>query len=889
MSHNYAIRPIYSELPASDGFEESDAVSTVEATSSPPAPPIPDFYIRNDMPFLDLGPADLPQDEGSDIDGDYDPSNVRAKKSTDTEKALAVLGFMKERFPRFSLRSFLDVLFTSDDGAIKNVTNTYLQTGGAIHLLDVAIGDKGMRDDDVGDWIMDKAALICEREVSWLTDRASRGPYFDDAQSLHLPSRCITVNLVQSFSLPGLLLRYERATSRLQKFLKIVISKDSPPVGLDAAGVRSQRNPDMGRTLITSMILNLRSRKTNLHGAMNALMLWDGRVPKRLVQALNRYGFCPSNPFLARAVESLTKDSVRLAKSVANDPEKLKLLPYDNFNWMARAYETSVTHGSTSHDQVSALLVVIRLPEGSPPSAAAELGSIHNFESTARTRHRLPSHQSLAEILPSQQDQLMFAANAATHIGHILTEEVQAFSAHRKDIPQFFDPHALPPDKSEEYFLPTYDQEQSSTRGNMLVIEHYFRDIFGIPKETFETQNFFLLGDRLTTARDRAAQDQRAVDRSEFRVDHLSSFEMLSGIMHFTMNQVHDCGKNMWGGANRDRMSLVTLLEKLPNRGDINLRKIDYYAWLRFLDVVLRALVLKAAMVVLNLKTPADLSQQTLTPQGFSVLCDRIAAEFLLPSVDRLEADGVKTLSGATESGNAVLMMHDIMTIREMRHAVKHGHPERMERMLKYWMPMFYAGGSFNYANEGMELLHNLNHDWPPDISPLLRGAMIMNNQGKPHTNKETDIRVEQFNKTVKSHAHGANARPGLLEKITPAIGHVQELTEQIFEDLGVNDEDQYHTKVRQHKDVAIILNLLCDANIFEFAKDTASPHSMIDLYRFGSHRVAGHDGGHERHLRRHHLRAHNERPQFTLQEALDNEMERWGIDYNNNDVDLYE
>jgi hypothetical protein len=36
-------------------------------------------------------------------------------------------------------------------------------------------------------------------------------------------------------------------------------------------------------------------------------------------------------------------------------------------------------------------------------------------------------------------------------------------------------------------------------------------------------------------------------------------------------------------------------------------------------------------------------------------------------------------------------------------------------------------------------------------------------------------------------------------------------------------------------------------------------------------------------------LELDNQRPEFTLQEALDNEMERWGIDYNNNDVDLYE
>ncbi|KAJ7356531.1 hypothetical protein DFH08DRAFT_688215 [Mycena albidolilacea] len=478
------------------------------------------------------------------------------------------------------------------------------------------------------------------------------------------------------------------------------------------------------------------------------------------------------------------------------------------------------------------------------------------------TLHRQLGHvilsrkQSLEDILPTAADQHMFAENAAKHIAHILSDEVPSLSSHQNDLPDFFDPHALPIRKTEEYFLPTYDQEQSSTRENMLVIDHYYQEVFQIPKATFEDRNFFLLGDRLTTARDRAAQDQRAVDRSEYRIDHLSSFKVLSGLMHFVLNQIQNIGKNTWGGANKDQVSLVTLLEKLPNRKNINLRKIDFYAWLRFFDAVLRALVLRAAMVILDVSSPAQLNQHTLSKRDFAALCPQIVSQFLLPSVDRLEAEGVKILPGSTESGNAVLLMHDLMTMREMHHSIKHGHPERMECMLKYWTPMFYAGGSFNYANESMELLHNLIHDWPSDISPILQGGMFMNTQGKPTTFKETDIWVEQFNKTIKSHAHGTNARPSLLQKITPAIGHIQELTEQIFENMGVEDENQHHTKVSQHKDIALLLEHFCKSNIFDFTKDKTSDHTSVDLYRTGIHRLAGPDGGHVKHLRRHILRS---------------------------------
>jgi hypothetical protein len=51
-------------------------------------------------------------------------------------------------------------------------------------------------------------------------------------------------------------------------------------------------------------------------------------------------------------------------------------------------------------------------------------------------------------------------------------------------------------------------------------------------------------------------------------------------MMHFVLNQIQNIRKNTWGGTDQDAVSLSTLLEKLPNRSNINLRKIDFYALL---------------------------------------------------------------------------------------------------------------------------------------------------------------------------------------------------------------------------------------------------------------------------------------------------------------------
>jgi hypothetical protein len=104
----------------------------------------------------------------------------------------------------------------------------------------------------------------------------------------------------------------------------------------------------------------------------------------------------------------------------------------------------------------------------------------------------------------------------------------------------------------------------------MIVLAHYFGIVLCLLKEVFEHVMFIVLGDRLTTVRDRAAQDQRAMDQSEHHFDHLSSLSMISGLMHFVLNFIQAKGQNAWGNKNaHDAVSLLTLCNKLPNRSDI--------------------------------------------------------------------------------------------------------------------------------------------------------------------------------------------------------------------------------------------------------------------------------------------------------------------------------
>ncbi|KAF6743280.1 hypothetical protein DFP72DRAFT_1101243 [Ephemerocybe angulata] len=132
---------------------------------------------------------------------------------------------------------------------------------------------------------------------------------------------------------------------------------------------------------------------------------------------------------------------------------------------------------------------------------------------------------------------------------------------------------------------------------------------------------------------------------------------------------------------------------------------------------------------------------------------------------------------------------------------------------------------------------------------------MFFNPRGRIEDFKPTDIRVEHLNDRIKERAHGANATPAVLEKIVPAMGHVQNLTDKIFEEMGIEELNQRHTHVGQEKDIIILVNHLRSFHPFDFTKDQPSPQAVVNLYHYGLQRLAGSDGGHRRHLARHKLR----------------------------------
>ena len=192
---------------------------------------------------------------------------------------------------------------------------------------------------------------------------------------------------------------------------------------------------------------------------MNALVFWDQQVPKRLIEAFNHVGFSASYKFQVRAVGSLSKDVQRVARLVANDPENLIGLPYDNFNWRQWAREVSALQGSVQHDQVSAMIMIAHIPEALRMYSARHTADIKRFDALAGTRLNMPAEQSLREIIPNHEDLAMFRHNAILHVTTLLCDDLPACKRLKPRVPPPTDTSAITPHRTHCYYLPTFDQD----------------------------------------------------------------------------------------------------------------------------------------------------------------------------------------------------------------------------------------------------------------------------------------------------------------------------------------------------------------------------------------------------------------------------------------------
>jgi hypothetical protein len=189
-----------------------------------------------DMPFYaDIVGSRLSELDMDTLESDDDPTFVTtrayATRHTDEEKVLAVLQFMRQSFPRFSLEDFLRTMFTSQHPLITHTTHIFLDNGNPDTIMDLWMDRRRHCAVNLDHWVVRQAGHICAKEASHLTNRAKAGPHYKAAQELRIRGNQVDRGLVANFDIKSLGEQYQQLLPSLQFILKAVTRSDLNVLG----------------------------------------------------------------------------------------------------------------------------------------------------------------------------------------------------------------------------------------------------------------------------------------------------------------------------------------------------------------------------------------------------------------------------------------------------------------------------------------------------------------------------------------------------------------------------------------------------------------------------------------------------------------------------------
>ena len=91
-------------------------------------------------------------------------------------------------------------------------------------------------------------------------------------------------------------------------------------------------------------------------------------------------------------------------------------------------------------------------------------------------------------------------------------------------------------------------------------------------------------------------------------------------------------------------------------------------------------------------------------------------------------------------------LLYTCFLYRDLREAVRYEEGSQIIRQWKLWLPIFLGTKCHNYATEAVNLLANLQADFPQHIAYIATHNRTINTDGRPGHGKPLDQMVEHYN-----------------------------------------------------------------------------------------------------------------------------------------------
>ncbi|KAG0290371.1 hypothetical protein BGZ98_003491 [Dissophora globulifera] len=336
---------------------------------------------------------------------------------------LAVNLILQIRQHQFSLHDVLSALFTSSDSGILQSVKSFYNHGGAAAI--VKIWATTQNDTKFAEAAADIVINQGATELNALSE----------IKELRHPANDIDLDKIENFKL---------------KFIEQHLQRSAPIVLRVITGLATV-NPTKAASstvaTICSMLLLLRSQKSNHFQMMMGLYLYSCGCPSAVVDMLSKASISVSLPSLQNALKGMTETSLKkIRKDVRSKPW---FLVYDNINFANRKSDQRIDNSDSFESGTTATVVMI-----------------DDYITSDSIR---PSYQQLCldDLIPDETSCIQTRNLAGTALIDVLARSSKTYQMCRRSVPAR---SPLVVAKTVTHPLPSMCIDQSSIVGNVEVV-----------------------------------------------------------------------------------------------------------------------------------------------------------------------------------------------------------------------------------------------------------------------------------------------------------------------------------------------------------------------------------------------------------------------------------
>ena len=249
--------------------------------------------------------------------------------------------------------------------------------------------------------------------------------------------------------------------------------------------------------------------------------------------------------------------------------------------------------------------------------------------------------------------------------------------------------------------------------------------------------------------------------------------------------------------------------------------KKDFNACEDFLQTVTSGSIVAATLSVLGMNSVSDAPDNTFVPEDmwmeskeerkecFEQICIEVYDRFISLS---LGTPNYAVSNNDSISSYAIQLLRIGCLCMEFADAIREGDGERVLRCWRYFVPVFRASHSFNYACESLYFLHQHSFALSPRLSNQLIWGRFVNVHGLPGRNIPLDLHMEHLNRVAKGAMKNLSSnktRVASVTRIGRSIGVLYSLLENFDSEHSVRKTSSKYRKPSATSGINIVIEEL--------------------------------------------------------------------------------